>query len=40
MSSPKMREYLKTEVIARLLAGNRTNRADQAATADILKKVT
>lgn len=40
MASPRYREYLKSEVAARLLAGNRTNRADQAAVADILKKVT
>lgn len=40
MASPKMREYLKAEVGSRLLAGNRTNKADLAATADILKKVT
>ena len=40
MASPRMREYLKAEVGSRLLAGNRTNKADLAATADILKKVT
>ena len=40
MASPKMREYLKAEVGSRLLAGNRTNKADLAATADILKKIT
>ena len=40
MASPKMREYLKAEVGSRLLAGNRTNKADVAATADILKKIT
>ena len=39
LSSPRMREYLKAEVGARLLAGNRTNRADLAAAADVLKKV-
>lgn len=40
MASPRYREYLKTEVASRLLAGNRTNRADQAAVADLLKKIT
>ena len=40
MASPRNREYLKAEVASRLLAGNRTNKADLAATADILKKVT
>ena len=39
LATPRMREYLKAEVNARLLAGNRTNRADLAAAADIVKKV-
>lgn len=39
LATPRMREYLKAEVNARLLAGNRTNRADLAAAADIAKKV-
>ena len=40
LASPKMREYLKAEVGSRLLAGNRTNKADLAATADIINKAT
>ena len=40
LATPRMREYLKAEVNARLLAGNRTNRADLAAATDIAKKVT
>lgn len=39
LASPKMREYLKSQVNARLLANNRVNRADLSAAADLMKRL-